>query len=169
MSSIPAAEPPTRRASPRRPACSTTATAQNPDPYPVECKYTALAIAAALRPVGLIDADWFSPSNRKASPEPPGSAPPSPTPSRPSPTPAKSCRPPPVGFLCDHVEILYDIDIDFKAQAAALGMQLSRAESLNASPTLIRAIDSALHRHSTRLDPNAAAEPARPRPAHAKA
>jgi hypothetical protein len=47
-------------------------------------------------------------------------------------------------------------------------MKLWRAESLNDSPTLIRAIDSALHRASTRLDPsadpNAAPEPARTRP-----
>jgi protoheme ferro-lyase len=75
----------------------------------------------------------------------------------------------PVGFLCDHVEILYDIDIDFKAQAAALGLELWRAESLNDSPTLIRAIDQALHRASTRLDPNAPPEPAaRSRPAAVK-
>ena len=47
----------------------------------------------------------------------------------------------PVGFLCDHVEILYDIDIDFKEQARELGMQLWRAESLNDSPLLIRALE----------------------------
>ena len=46
----------------------------------------------------------------------------------------------PVGFLCDHVEILYDIDIAFKATALELGMQLWRAESLNDSPILIEAL-----------------------------
>ena len=46
----------------------------------------------------------------------------------------------PVGFLCDHVEILYDIDIAFKDHAAKLGMRLERAESLNASPLLTRAL-----------------------------
>ena len=46
----------------------------------------------------------------------------------------------PVGFLCDHVEILYDIDIAFKDYAAKLGMRLERAESLNASPLLTRAL-----------------------------
>jgi ferrochelatase len=50
----------------------------------------------------------------------------------------------PVGFLCDHVEILYDIDIDFRQQAKDLGMQLWRAESLNDSPTLIRALEHVL-------------------------
>jgi ferrochelatase len=46
----------------------------------------------------------------------------------------------PVGFLCDHVEILYDIDIAFKQTAAELGLQLWRAESLNDSPILTQAI-----------------------------
>jgi ferrochelatase len=46
----------------------------------------------------------------------------------------------PIGFLCDHVEILYDIDIAFKDHAAKLGIRLERAESLNASPMLTRAL-----------------------------
>jgi ferrochelatase len=46
----------------------------------------------------------------------------------------------PVGFLCDHVEILYDIDIGFKEFAAKQGMRLWRAESLNDSPLLARAL-----------------------------
>ena len=46
----------------------------------------------------------------------------------------------PVGFLCDHVEILYDIDIGFKEFAEKEGMRLWRAESLNDSPLLARAL-----------------------------
>jgi ferrochelatase len=46
----------------------------------------------------------------------------------------------PIGFLCDHVEILYDVDIAFRNYAKGLGMRLERPESLNASPTLARAI-----------------------------
>ena len=46
----------------------------------------------------------------------------------------------PVGFLCDHVEILYDIDIAFKEYAAGLEMRLERPESLNGSPLLTRAL-----------------------------
>jgi protoporphyrin/coproporphyrin ferrochelatase len=46
----------------------------------------------------------------------------------------------PIGFLCDHVEILYDIDIAFKNFANEHGMRLWRAESLNASPTLVAAL-----------------------------
>jgi len=43
----------------------------------------------------------------------------------------------PVGFVCDHVEILYDIDIAFAALAQQHGMKLWRTESLNDSPALI--------------------------------
>ena len=46
----------------------------------------------------------------------------------------------PIGFLCDHVEILYDVDIAFKEYAAKLGIRLERPESLNALPMLARAI-----------------------------
>jgi ferrochelatase len=46
----------------------------------------------------------------------------------------------PIGFVCDHVEILYDIDIAFKDFAAARGIALSRAESLNDSVLFARAV-----------------------------
>ena len=46
----------------------------------------------------------------------------------------------PVGFLCDHVEILYDVDIAFRQFAADLGIRLERPESLNGSLMLARAI-----------------------------
>jgi ferrochelatase len=46
----------------------------------------------------------------------------------------------PIGFVCDHVEILYDIDILFREFAEARGMKLYRAESLNDSSLFIRAI-----------------------------
>jgi ferrochelatase len=46
----------------------------------------------------------------------------------------------PVGFLCDHVEILYDIDIAFREYAARLGMRLERTPSLNDSALLTAAL-----------------------------
>ena len=46
----------------------------------------------------------------------------------------------PIGFLCDHVEILYDVDILFRGAAAKLGIRLERPQSLNASPTLAKAV-----------------------------
>jgi len=46
----------------------------------------------------------------------------------------------PIGFLCDHVEILYDVDIFFRNFSVEHGVRLERPESLNASPTLARAL-----------------------------
>ncbi len=46
----------------------------------------------------------------------------------------------PIGFLCDHVEILFDVDILFRQDAANLKILLKRPESLNASATLARAV-----------------------------
>jgi ferrochelatase len=46
----------------------------------------------------------------------------------------------PIGFVCDHVEVLYDVDIAFKNFAAARGIALSRAESLNDSVLFARAV-----------------------------
>ncbi len=47
----------------------------------------------------------------------------------------------PVGFLCDHVEVLYDIDIAFQKTATNLGLKLIRAGSLNDSSLLIDALE----------------------------
>jgi ferrochelatase len=46
----------------------------------------------------------------------------------------------PIGFVCDHVEILYDVDILFREYAAARGIELVRPESLNDSPRFIEAL-----------------------------
>jgi ferrochelatase len=46
----------------------------------------------------------------------------------------------PIGFVCDHVEVLYDIDIGFKGFADEQKLRLWRPESLNTSPTFIAAL-----------------------------
>lgn len=46
----------------------------------------------------------------------------------------------PIGFVCDHLEVLYDIDIEAKAKAAELGMHLERTQLPNASPAMIRTL-----------------------------
>ena len=55
----------------------------------------------------------------------------------------------PVGFMCDNVEVLYDIDIVFRKYAKKKGITLFRPESLNDSPLFIEAladlVDRALH------------------------
>jgi ferrochelatase len=57
----------------------------------------------------------------------------------------------PIGFLCDHVEILYDIDIGFRQFAAGLGMELLRPESLNDSPLLTAALADLARKGLARL------------------
>jgi ferrochelatase len=44
----------------------------------------------------------------------------------------------PIGFVCDHVEVLYDLDIEAKKTASDLGVQLIRANCPNDHPTFIR-------------------------------
>jgi ferrochelatase len=46
----------------------------------------------------------------------------------------------PIGFVCDHVETLYDIDIAFRDYAAARGIAVFRPESLNGSPKFTAAL-----------------------------
>ena len=108
------------------------------DPYPIECKQTAASVAKllnlkdrdwyfAFQSQGVAGAPWIGPTvedTLKALAE----------------EGHKAVAIQPIGFLCDHVEILYDIDINFREVANSLGMKLYRAESLNDSPTLIRAL-----------------------------
>jgi ferrochelatase len=53
----------------------------------------------------------------------------------------------PIGFVCDHLEILYDIDIEFKRLAESKGMQLERIPMLNAGPALIETLASVVQEH----------------------
>jgi ferrochelatase len=46
----------------------------------------------------------------------------------------------PIGFVCDHVEILYDVDIQFRRYAAERGIALERPASLNDSATFTAAL-----------------------------
>ncbi len=46
----------------------------------------------------------------------------------------------PIGFVCDHVEVLYDVDIAFRQFAQEQSLRFWRTESLNVSPTFISAV-----------------------------
>jgi ferrochelatase len=46
----------------------------------------------------------------------------------------------PIGFVCDHVETLYDVDVHFTNYARERGIRLHRPESLNDSPTFVAAL-----------------------------
>jgi ferrochelatase len=113
----------------------------SPDPYPVEAKRTAQLVAERLAPAGLTEKDWYFAFQSQGISGGPWIGP----------TVEDTLKAikeegntgvvmQPVGFLCDHVEILYDIDIAFKQTARELGLNLWRAESLNDSPILTQAI-----------------------------
>jgi protoporphyrin/coproporphyrin ferrochelatase len=53
----------------------------------------------------------------------------------------------PVGFVSDHVETLYDIDIDLRARAAAMGLRLERMAMLNASPPMVDTLAAVIDEH----------------------
>jgi ferrochelatase len=46
----------------------------------------------------------------------------------------------PIGFVCDHVEILYDIDVEYRELAGRLGVELERTASLNDDAHLVAAV-----------------------------
>jgi ferrochelatase len=113
----------------------------SPDPYPVEAKRTAQMVADRMAPVSFGDSDWFFAFQSQGISGGPWIGP----------TVENTLKAikaeghvgvvmQPVGFLCDHVEILYDIDIAFRQTASELGLTLWRAESLNDSPLLVKAL-----------------------------
>jgi len=121
-----------------------------PDPYPVDAKSTARLVAEQS---GLDESQWFFAFQSQGQSGGPWIGP-SVEDSLTAMSQAghKTVVVDTIGFLCDHVEILYDIDISFREFAAELGMRLERTESLNASPTLTEALAdlsrAALHRLS---------------------
>ncbi|WP_127586174.1 ferrochelatase [Paenibacillus koleovorans] len=50
----------------------------------------------------------------------------------------------PIGFVSDHLEVLYDIDIECQHKARELGMQLERTESLNTDPLYMKTLSDVI-------------------------
>ena len=110
-----------------------------PDPYPVEAKLTAALVAGripgltpdnwyfAFQSQGLSGGPWIGPTVEDTL-----------TALREQGVTSLIIQP--IGFLCDHVEILYDIDIGFRDFAANLGMTVRRPASLNDSRLLTLAL-----------------------------
>jgi ferrochelatase len=59
----------------------------------------------------------------------------------------------PIGFVSDHIEILYDIDIIFREKAKSLGMKLKRTTSLNFSEKFIEALSAIVEEHILNMSP----------------
>lgn len=153
IDSLTASAGPVRPTAPERSYALPANASKGPDPYAMEAKQTAAMVAERLASDGLTRQDWFFAfQSQGASGGPPGSAS-----GWIGPTVEDTLLSlhkegyrgvvlQPIGFLCDHVEILYDIDIAFQQQANKLGLKLFRPESLNASPLLIETLaDLALH------------------------
>ena len=52
----------------------------------------------------------------------------------------------PIGFVSDHLEILWDIDVEARGRAQELGLELDRIESLNDDPAFIRGLAELVRR-----------------------
>jgi ferrochelatase len=50
----------------------------------------------------------------------------------------------PVGFLCDHVEVLYDLDVEAAEVCRDIGVEMRRAEAVNVHPRFIDALADAV-------------------------
>jgi ferrochelatase len=110
-----------------------------PDPYPIEAKLTARLVAAQIP--GLTEQDWFFAFQSQGMSGGPWLGPTvEDTLTALRQQDVTNLVIQPIGFLCDHVEILYDIDIGFREFAANLGITIRRPASLNDSPLLTLAL-----------------------------
>jgi ferrochelatase len=126
-----------------------SADGQGGDPYAVEAKRTAALVAAsvpgipqwyfAFQSQGASGGSWIGPTVESTLEALADSG-------------VRTLMLQPIGFLCDHVEILYDVDILFRDFAAKLNLRLVRPESLNASATLARAIADLARQGLVRLN-----------------
>ncbi len=108
------------------------------DPYPEQLQATARLLAAALgltpeqwsfgyQSAGAAPGAWLGPSIEDILPGMASQG-------------IKNILVTPVGFIADHVEILYDLDIEAQEIAARESIHLVRSESLNASPDFIEGL-----------------------------
>jgi ferrochelatase len=61
----------------------------------------------------------------------------------------------PIGFVSDHVEVLYDLDIEAKQNAEKLGLKFLRASAPNDHPTFIRMMADVIEATLSGKSPNA--------------
>jgi ferrochelatase len=106
------------------------------DPYERECRATAARTAAlagvtdwdfAFQSQGMTEDRWLGPTVESAL-------------DRYAERGIREVVVDPIGFVCDHVEVLFDVDVLFKGYAAERGITLYRAESLNDSAKFTEAL-----------------------------
>ena len=109
---------------------------ENGDPYDTEAKATARAVAERLsiaewdfayQSQGMTQDKWLGPTVEE-------------TLNRYQASGVTDVVLDPIGFVCDHVEILYDVDVHFRKYAADRGIRLVRPETLNDSSRFIAAL-----------------------------
>ncbi len=106
------------------------------DPYDRETRATAAAVAArvglmewdfAYQSQGMTDDKWLGPTVESCL-------------DRYAAAGIREVVVDPIGFVCDHIEVLFDIDILFRGYARERGITLTRPESLNGSATFTAAL-----------------------------
>jgi protoporphyrin/coproporphyrin ferrochelatase len=106
------------------------------DPYERECRATAASVAAAagvadwdfaFQSQGMTEDRWLGPTVES-------------TLDRYAAEGIRELVLHPIGFVCDHVEVLFDVDVLFKGYAAERGIALLRPESLNGSAKYTEAL-----------------------------
>jgi ferrochelatase len=112
------------------------------DPYPDELRRTAAAVGAraglaqwrfAFQSAGRTPDPWLGPDVRDVIADLRAGG-------------ARAVAVCSIGFIADHLEVLYDLDVEARALAAELGMRFVRAAALNDDPLMIEALaDVVLH------------------------
>src|SRR5439155_13186783 len=116
---------------------------QEGDPYPAQVAATARGVAAraglgryrqAYQSAGRTPEPWLGPSLEETLAELAAAG-------------LRQVLVAPIGFVCDHTEVLYDVDVQARAFARTRGLGLGRTDSLNVSPTFIPALADLVRRH----------------------
>ena len=117
------------------------------DPYPDQVRATVEAVLSALGPLppaatwrfayqsqGKTDDTWLGPTVEATLDELHGAG-------------CRHVLMAPIGFLSDHLEVLYDIDIEFRKRARDNGMQLERSAMLNATTPIVETVADVITTH----------------------
>ena len=116
---------------------------ENQDPYPQEVRATVEAVVAKVRPEvwrfayqsqGRSEEPWLGPTVETMLGEFDEAG-------------HRQVLLAPIGFVSDHVEVLYDIDIEFKKLAAQKGIRLERTPMLNATAPLVEILTGVVQSH----------------------
>lgn len=70
----------------------------------------------------------------------------------------------PIGFLSDHMEVIYDLDVEARRVAGELGIRMTRARTVETHPAIIEMIAELLEKTPTPCAAGCCAAPVRPGP-----